>query len=244
MSNFKSMSMKKKLLFVIGVMLLMMAGTVITACNSDDDLSDLMNDKQKLFEDSLQSVPEYDCTGYLYYDNHYGWSIIPGIPYDYSSIYYFPTNLPDELKSYKDRRIMVSYSGKVIKLSDEEINSLDLWQYDGKESFYFVYLTKIEIIEGGGEIQYRGNPPFTVTDMPGIVVCSWETDTWYIRYHLTWYDPWNNAYCPTELSEEFKVPGLDVVISGNVYEEAPDLLPHSSEQKVYKIELTKIEKAE
>lgn len=72
MSNFKSMSMKKKLLFVIGVMLLMMAGTVITACNSDDDLSDLMNDKQKLFEDSLQSVPEYDCTGYLYYDNHYG----------------------------------------------------------------------------------------------------------------------------------------------------------------------------
>ena len=109
--------MKKKMLFVIGAMLMMMAGTVLTACSSDDDLSDLMNDKLKLFEDSAIVVPEYDYTGYLYYDNHYGWSIIPGIPYDYAGDYYFPMNLPDELKSYKDRLMRVSYSGKVIKLS-------------------------------------------------------------------------------------------------------------------------------
>ncbi len=230
----------KKILFTISLLLTF---GLFSACSSDDDMSNLMNDKLKLFEDSTIAIPEYDYMGYLYYDNHYGWSIISGIPYDHSSIYYFPMNLPDELKPYKDRLMRVSYSGKVIKLSDEEVKLLDLWQYDGKESFYFVYLSKMEIIEGGGEIPYRGNPPFTVTDMPGIVVCSWETDTWYIRYHLTDYDSWKNAYCPTELSEEFKVPGLHVVVSGNVYKET-DFIPHTPENKTYLIELTKIEKVE
>ena len=225
------------------VMSLLLTLGSFSACSSDEDMSVLMDDKLKLFEDSLQSVPEYDYTGYLYYDNHYGWSIIPGIPYDYSSIYYFPVNLPNDLKKYNDRRVRVAYSGKVIKLSDEEVKSLDLWQFDGNELFYFLYLTKIEIIEGGGEIPYRGDPPFIVTDMPGIVYYHWDTDTWYIRYHLTDYDPWNNAYFPTELSDEFKIPGLHVIISGNVYEENTDF-PHSSAQKTYMIELTKIEKAE
>ena len=59
--------------------------------------------------------------------------IIPGIPYDYSNEYYFPLNLPDELQSYKDiPGVKVSYSGKVVQLSDEEVESLDLWRYDGK----------------------------------------------------------------------------------------------------------------
>ena len=230
----------KKALFLMSMLLTV---GLFGACSSDDEMNVLMDSKLKLFEDSLQAVPEYDYMGYLYYDNHYGWSIIPGIPYDYSSIYYFPVNLPEEMKSYTDRRMRVTYSGKVIKMSDEELNSLDLWQYDGRERFYFVYLTGIEIIEGGGEIGYRGEPPFAVTDMPGIVYCYWETDTWCIRHHLTDYDPWNNVYFPKELSDEFKVPGLHVVVSGNVYEEDTDF-PHSPEQKAYKIELTKIEKAE
>ena len=170
--------MRKKLCIIWGVLI---SFGMFCACSSDDDMSVLMNDKLKLFEDSTIVVPDYDYTGYLYYDNHYGWSIIPGIPYDYSSVYYFPMNLPEELKSYKDRRQRVSYSGKVIQLSNEEVKSLDLWQYDGRESFYFVYLTKIKVIEGGGEIPYRGDPPFIVTDMPGVVFYSWETDTWYVR---------------------------------------------------------------
>ncbi|MBQ9649915.1 MAG: hypothetical protein IJV25_05785 [Prevotella sp.] len=232
--------MRKKLCIIWGVLI---SFGMFCACSSDDDMSVLMNDKLKLFEDSTIVVPDYDYTGYLYYDNHYGWSIIPGIPYDYSSVYYFPMNLPEELKSYKDRRQRVSYSGKVIQLSNEEVKSLDLWQYDGRESFYFVYLTKIKVIEGGGEIPYRGDPPFIVTDMPGVVFYSWETDTWYVRYYLTDYDPWNNAYYPTVLSDEFKVPGLHVIVSGNVYEEDTEI-PHYPGQKIYKIELTKIEKAE
>lgn len=224
------------------VMIMLLTLGSFCACSSDDDMSVLMNDKLKLFEDCTIVVPEYDYTGYLYYDNHYGWAIIPGIPYDYGCEYYFPINLPDEVK-YMDRRVKVSYSGKVIQLSNEEVKSLDLWQYGGRESFYFVYLTKIKVIEGGGEIPYRGDPPFTVTDMLGMVFCSWETDTWYIRYRLTGFDSFKNSYYPTELSDEFKIPGLQVVISGNVYAEYPEI-PHSQEEKVYKIELTKIEKAE
>ena len=140
----------KKALFLMSMLLTV---GLFGACSSDDEMNVLMDSKLKLFEDSLQAVPEYDYMGYLYYDNHYGWSIIPGIPYDYSNEYYFPLNLPDELQSYKDiPGVKVSYSGKVVQLSDEEVESLDLWRYDGKEKFYFVYLTKIEIIEGGGEI--------------------------------------------------------------------------------------------
>ena len=88
--------MKKKLCIIWGMLI---SFGMFSACSNNDDLSDLMDSKMTLFEDSLQSIREYDYTGYLYYDNHYGWSIIPGIPYDYSSIYYFPVNLPEKLKS-------------------------------------------------------------------------------------------------------------------------------------------------
>ena len=170
----------RKVTFLMGMLLAL--GFSSACSSSDDDLTVLKDSKLSLFEDSLQSVPEKDYTGYLGYDDLYGWSIIPGIPYDYSNEYYFPLNLPDELQSYKDiPGVKVSYSGKVVQLSDEEVESLDLWRYDGKEKFYFVYLTKIEIIEGGGEIPYRGNPPFTIKDMPGTMV-DFNTGEWSIYY--------------------------------------------------------------
>ena len=49
-----------------------------------------------------------------------------------------------------------------------------------------------------------------------------------------------NLYYPVELSDEFKVQGLNVIISGNVYEEFTD---SQYDGKTYKIELPKIEKA-
>lgn len=227
----------RKVTFLMGMLLAL--GFSSACSSSDDDLTVLKDSKLSLFEDSLQSVPEKDYTGYLGYDDLYGWSIIPGIPYDYSNEYYFPLNLPDELQSYKDiPGVKVSYSGKVVQLSDEEVESLDLWRYDGKEKFYFVYLTKIEIIEGGGEIPYRGNPPFTIKDMPGTMV-DFNTGEWSIYYVKN--NTIVNLYYPIELSDEFKVQGLNVIISGNVYEEITD--PNNSRlQKKYKIELTKIEK--
>lgn len=232
------MIMKKQLL----MMSLFFALAVFCAC-SDDAMSELMESKLSLFKDSLQSVPENDYTGVLYYDSNYRWTIIPpGTFYDGPGIYHIPLNLPDDFKANKEESKKVSYSGKVIKLSDEEIESLNLWRHDeGKESFYFVYLTNIEEIE----IPYRGNPPFTITDLPGVVFVDRDTQEWYVLYSLPSFDSYVNAYYPTELPEEFKVSwGLDVKISGEVYEEYTDRDRSGSGIKAYKINLTKIEKAE
>ena len=50
-----------------------------------------------------------------------------------------------------------------------------------------------------------------------------------------------NTYFPKEISDEFKVVRMKVIISGNVYEEITD--PERNYwHKDYKIELTKIEK--
>ena len=232
------MIMKKVLLIFLSMLLSL---GMFSACSSDDDVSFTVDDKLILFEDSLQSFSEIDITGSLYYDSHYGWTIVPPGYIDYPCIYYFPLNLPDKYKADKEESVRVSISGKVIKMSEEEVESSHLWRYDGTESFYYVYLTKIEEIE----IPYRGNPPFTITDMPGIVSVDWNTQEWYILYWLPNFGSYVNAYYPTEMSDEFKVSGgyIKVKISGNVFEEYIDQNNKGAE-KAYKIELTKIEKTE
>lgn len=225
----------KKIVLLLGVLLSL---GMFCACSSDDEFSDLMDKKLSLFEDSLQSVPENNYTGRLYYDHHYGWTIIPDlIYYDYAAEYFFPVNLPDDFKSNKDESVKVSYSGKIIKMTDEEENSAHIWRWDSTQSFYYLYLTKIVKIEED-EIPYRGNPPFTITDMPGMMT-DFNTGEWCIFYVKNGLIV--NLYYPTELSEEFKVHGMKVNISGDVYEEVAN---NSPIQKSYKINLTKIDKAE
>ena len=132
----------KKLLFMMSVLLSL---GMFCACSSDDEFGDLMDNKLSLFEDSLQSVPENDYTGRLYYDHHYGWTIVPDkIYFDYASEYYFPVNLPDEFKSNKDESVKVSFTGRIMKMTDEEEESVHLWRWDSTQSFYYLYLTKIE----------------------------------------------------------------------------------------------------
>ena len=135
----------KKLVFLLGVLLSL---GMFCACSSDDEFGDLMDKKLSLFEDSLQSVPENNYTGRLYYDHHYGWTIIPDLIYfDYAAEYFLPVNLPDEFKSNKELAIKVSYSGKTIKMTDEEEKSAHIWRWDSTQSFYYLYLTKIVKIE-------------------------------------------------------------------------------------------------
>ena len=86
---------------------------MFSACNSNDDLDVLLDEKLTLFEDSLQYVPEEEYTGSLYYDYHYGWTIVPpGTYIDYGGAYYFPVNLPDEFKTNKEGSVKVSYTGR------------------------------------------------------------------------------------------------------------------------------------
>ena len=223
------------------IMSLLLTLGMFSACNSNDELDVLLDEKLTLFEDSLQYVPEEEYTGSLYYDYHYGWTIVPpGTYIDYGGAYYLPVNLPDEFKTNKEGSVKVSYTGKVIKMSDEEIEKANLWRYDGKESFYFVYLTNIE----EAEIPYRGNPPFTITDVPGMVSVNVDTQEWFILYWSSAFGCYVNAYYPTEMGDEFKVSGgyMHVNISGNVFEEYPER--NAGGIKAYKIELTKIEKVE
>lgn len=227
----------KKVSFIFGVLLSL---GLFSACSSDNGISDFIDNKLSLFEDSLQSIPENEYIGSLYYDSQNGWTIVPPGYIDYPSTYYFPLNLPDKYKANKEESVRVSFSGKVIKMSEEEKESLHFWFEDETVSSYFVYLTKIEKIE----IPYRGNPPFTITDMPGMVSVNWDTQEWYILYWLPNFGGYVNAYYPTEMSDEFKVSGgyMNVIISGNVYEEYTD--KDRGGTKAYKIELTNIEKTE
>ena len=65
--------MKKNLFFVMTAMLLTLG--LFSACSSDDEMSALMDSKLSLFEDSLQSVSEYDYTGHMLYNDRHGWYI-------------------------------------------------------------------------------------------------------------------------------------------------------------------------
>ncbi len=56
----------KKLLFLLGVLLSL---GMFCACSSDDEFSDLMDKKLSLFEDSLQSVSEWDYTDSICINN-------------------------------------------------------------------------------------------------------------------------------------------------------------------------------
>ena len=206
--------MKKNLLFMMTAMLLTFG--MFSACSNDDDeMSALMDSKLSLFEDSLQSVPENDYTGHMLYNQRHGWYIAHSQLIDHQDDY-FPLNLPEE---FKEPGVKVSFSGKVIKLTDEDLDSLQITPH-ANQYFYFVYLTKIEKMEEE-EIPYRGTPPFTITDMLGTVGYDWDQEIWFIGYAQ---DIWMyNRYYPTELSEEFQViGGPNVIISGNVYEDITD----------------------
>ena len=128
----------KKILLLMGLLLSL---GLFSACSSDDEIDDLMNQKRLLFEDSSQSIPEYDYTGNVYYDNRNGlWYICNSRPIDWND-YYYPLNLPDE---FKKEGTTVSFSGKVVEMTDEERKSLHYDVVLGGHSYFFVYLTKIE----------------------------------------------------------------------------------------------------
>ena len=223
---------------VISLMIMLLALGLSSACSSDGEMSALIGEKLSLFEDSTQIIPENDYTGSLFYDSRYGWYIQYSQPIDRVDKY-FPVNLPDE---YKEEGI-VSFSGKAIKMTNEEMESLQIRTPWAGETYSFLYLTKIEKLDKRIQVPYRGNPPFTITDMPGEVGCNMDSQVWSINYIASdgvgirlW-----NTYFPKEISDEFKVVRMKVIISGNVYEEITD--PERNYwHKDYKIELTKIEK--
>ena len=151
---------------------------------------------------TIRSLEE--ATGQLQYDKKgYGWYISYDKPntFDTVDIYYL-LNLPNEFEVYKDG-VSVNFSGYIVEMTDDSREALGKMLLGGY-SYYFIYLTNIEKREAEKiEIPYRGNPPFTVTDMPGMMLQNSTTGEWSIGYikDYTCY----NSYYPIELSEEFKV---------------------------------------
>ena len=230
----------KKVTILMGMLL---ALGLSSACSGDDEMIVLNEEELSLFEDSLHTISDVDyTTGYMIYDKRSGWYIKHSEPIDRVDKY-FPLNLPDEFKEEG----IVSFTGKAINMTDEERESLQIRIPWGGETCYFLYLTRIERLDKKIQVPYRGNPPFAITDMTGTVGCIDNTQ-WCIQYNTLSINILGdtylgNTYYPTELSEEFKVYGMKVIISGNVYEEMTD--PERNYwHKDYKIELTKIEKAE
>ena len=134
----------KKVLFMMSVLLSL---GMLYACNNEDETSDLMENKLQLFEDSLRSISEKDYNmGCLYYDkDHGGWYVSCHRPGTYDSVdIYYVLNLPDEFKVNKEGRVNVSFSGKVVEMTDEERESLGMWLLGGC-CYFLVYLTKIEL---------------------------------------------------------------------------------------------------
>ena len=236
--------MKNKLVLLMSILITL---GMFNACSNDDEMIALKDSKLSLFEDSLQSassVSADEYIGYMHYDCRQGWYIrLASICGNQPNYYYPLLDIPEKLK---EEGIKVSFSGQYIRMTDEEVESLNIENNVGA-SFYFVYLTKIERIEEE-EIPYRGTPPFTITDMPGWIGCEWEEQRWFIYYVSG--NMIGARYYPTELSEEFKYDphvetGPEVIISGNVYEDITG--PHEPGMSFimkYKIELTKIEKVE
>lgn len=178
---------------------------------------------------------------------------LPGEDVLFASARFFPINLSDiinlsDLESFDE----LTFSGEIVKMTEDAIQALGVDKT--VNDCYFAYLNDIDVKEYVEVVPYRGTVPFTITDMPGRVCYDWDQKTYYIAYMFD-YSPYNpyyahgeviaTIYYPNNLSDEYKFNpeveiGQKVVISGNVYED----LSTNKRSRVYKIELTKIEKAE
>ena len=214
--------------------------------------------------DAVITVKDVYCTTGKYnpFDrmnpDEWKWYFIPywraGEDLLFASAYYariFPINLSDKVNVSE---LMLSddltFSGEVVKMTEDAITAIGA---EGRNYYYFAYLNEIDVKEYVEEVPYRGTVPFIITDMPGFVGYDWHQQTYYIAYRMDYskinpYFPNDyvvTRYYPTELSEEFKFDhhvetSPKVIISGNVYED----ISTDRKIKTYRIELTKIEKAE
>ena len=83
----------------------------------------------------------------------------------------------------------------------------------------------------------------TIKDVRGLMAYNNSIQRWFVMcdYPNT-YDRVDN-YFPLKIEDEYKIPGLMVIISGDIYGKVPNL-PLLGGHENYNIELTKIEKAE
>ena len=215
--------------------------------------------------DAVKTVNDVFCTARKYMGftmknpdpDEKKWEFFPywraGFDMTFASSLIFPINLFEKINE-SDIELWdeLTFSGEIVKMTEDAIQAFGVEQM--VNDYYFAYLNDIDVKEYVEVVPYRGTVPFTITDMPGQVCYDWDQKTYYIAYFFNFFgiNPYYtdeyvmaSQYYPNNLSDEFKFNpeveiGQKVIISGNVYEDLSNYKKH----KIYKIELTKIEKAE
>ena len=152
--------MKRNLLFTMGAMLLM-AGTVTTACSSDDDVITPTEQTAELdaatkgdgtqLPDAADFIKTVSDTGYVhsYFDEGF-WYVKaslpeePGVIYYDGGICYFMYNLPDE---FKQERLKVKFTGDMYECKELDKNGDGMETMLAGYKYYDVVIKSIEIVE-------------------------------------------------------------------------------------------------
>ncbi|MBR4480644.1 MAG: hypothetical protein IKO86_01950 [Prevotella sp.] len=152
--------MKRNLLFTMGAMLLM-AGTVTTACSSDDDVITPTEQTAELdaatkgdgtqLPDAADFIKTVSDTGYVhsYFDEGF-WYVKaslpeePGVIYYDGGICYFMYNLPEDFKIDGKK---VKFTGDAYECKDIDKNGDGLCSSLAGYEYYDVVIKEIEIVE-------------------------------------------------------------------------------------------------
>ena len=152
--------MKRNLLFTMGAMLLM-AGTVTTACSSDDDVITPTEQTAELdaatkgdgtqLPDAADFIKTVSDTGYVhsYFDEGF-WYVKaslpeePGVIYYDGGICYFMYNLPEDFKIDGKK---VKFTGDAYECKDIDKNGDGLCSSLAGFEYYDVVIKEIEIVE-------------------------------------------------------------------------------------------------
>ena len=152
--------MKGNLLFTMGAMLLM-AGTVTTACSSDDDVITPTEQTAELdaatkgdgtqLPDAADFIKTVSDTGYVhsYFDEGF-WYVKaslpeePGVIYYDGGICYFMYNLPEDFKIDGKK---VKFTGDAYECKDIDKNGDGLCSSLAGYEYYDVVIKEIEIVE-------------------------------------------------------------------------------------------------
>ena len=110
--------------------------------NTEDISVDFVKDRS-----IIRSIK--DAKGHLYYNqNIEGWCISYDYPGSFDSVdEYFPLNILEEYEVYKEGGANITFSGEIVNMTDDAREALLHTPPLGGYSYYFVYLTNVEVEE-------------------------------------------------------------------------------------------------
>lgn len=196
----------KKILFILGVLLSL---GMFWACSSDD--SDKVKDSKdsRSAYDWISETPRGwigDLTGYLSYDNNQQlWHFVSNWPNPEDIHDYYPIELGDD---FKIDGLQVTLSGNVYV--DEE----------GPKSYIDITMIEKCTSDGNGEVKDWEKSKTAhgwMRDLRGYILYDQELRAWHFLSYWPYSVDITHDYYIIELRDDFKIDGLLVDVSGNIY---------------------------